>query len=210
MKIIRLLITTTALFFFANSHSANVTVFDNPAGYSAAVGGELFIIDFDSSPNGPVDGSTVSPHAIFGSPEAGTPTNVLWNSNALTDAGSTIALNNVGPLSIDFTDPSIFNFSLDFSSASSQETVELYDSADTLLASVLAPNPNGFFGLTSDTAIDRVIIRNGVLPAMGNNDRFFIDNLRANAVVPIPAAVWLFVSGLAGLTLIAKRKIALA
>lgn len=130
---------------------------------------------------------------------------MLWNSNALTDAGSTVALNSVGPVSIDFTDPSIFNFSLTFSSAGLQETIELYDNTDTLLASVLSPNANGFFGLTSDVAIDYVIIRNGELPGVGN-DRFFIDNLSADAVVPVPAAAWLFGAGLVGLIGIARRK----
>ena len=134
------------------------------------------------------------------------PANVQWSSNALTDAGSTIASNFVGPLSIDFTDPSIFNFSLIFTSASEQETLELYDNTSTLFASVLSPNASGFFGLTSDVAIDYVIIRNGIFPTTGGNDRFFIDNLSANAVVPVPAAVWLFGSGILGLIGVARRK----
>ena len=112
---------------------------------------------------------------------------------------------NVGPLSIDFTDPLTFAFSLDFSSAGEQETVKLYDSSNTLITSVLAPNASGFFGLVSDTAIDSVIIRNGIFPASGNRDRFFIDNLRVNAV-PVPAAIWLFGSGIVALAGFARRK----
>ena len=205
MKKIHLYLASIALCYSVNAYSANVTVFDNAFNYNAAVGSELFRIDFNASPGAIVDGSTISPHAIFGSPEASDPATVLWNSNALTDAGSTVAPNSVGPVSIDFTDPSIFNFSLIFSSAGLQETIELYDNTDTLLASVLSPNANGFFGLTSDVAIDYVIIRNGELPGVGN-DRFFIDNLSADAVVPVPAAAWLFGTGLVGLIGIARRK----
>ncbi len=204
MNKIHLVLASTVLGYSANTYSANVNVYDNAFNYNAAVGSELFRVDFNDSPDKIVDGSTISPHAIFGSPEASDPATVLWSSNALTDAGSTVASNFVGPLSIDFTDPSIFNFSLTFSSAGVQETIELYDDTDTLLASVSSPNVNGFFGLTSDVAIDYVIIRNGIFPDVGN-DRFFIDNLSADTVVPVPAAVWLFGSGLIGLIGFARR-----
>lgn len=204
MNKVHLVLASIVLGYSANAYSANVNVYDNAFSYNAAVGSELFRIDFNDSPDKIVDGSTISPHAIFGSPEASDPATVLWSSNALTDAGSTVASNFVGPLSIDFTDPSIFNFSLTFSSAGVQETIELYDDTDTLLASVLSPNVNGFFGLTSDVAIDYVIIRNGIFPDVGN-DRFFIDNLSADTVVPVPAAVWLFSSGLVGLLGFARR-----
>lgn len=204
MNKIHLVLASIVLGYSANAYSANVNVYDNAFNYNAAVGSELFRIDFNDSPDTIVDGGTISPHAIFGSPEASDPATVLWSSNALTDAGSTVASNLVGPLSIDFTDSSIFNFSLTFSSAGVQETIELYDDADALLASVSSPNVNGFFGLTSDVAIDYVIIRNGIFPDVGN-DRFFIDNLSADAVVPVPAAVWLFSAGLAGLLGFARR-----
>ena len=204
MNKIHLVLASIVLGYSANAYSANVNVYDNAFNYNAAVGSELFRIDFNDSPDTIVDGGTISPHAIFGSPEASDPATVLWSSNALTDAGSTVASNLVGPLSIDFTDSSIFNFSLTFSSAGVQETIELYDDADALLASVSSPNVNGFFGLTSDVAIDYVIIRNGIFPDVGN-DRFFIDNLSADAVVPVPAAVWLFSAGLVGLLGFARR-----
>ena len=177
-----------------------VTVFNNSAAYSSAVGSELFLIDFNGSPNAVVDGSTISTQATFGSPEASDPTKVLWSSNAMTDAGSTVALNGVGPVGIDFVSP-VFAFSLVFSSASENETVELYDTASTLIGSVLAPNASGFFGVLSNTAIDTVIIRNGLF-SPGNRDRFFIDDLRANtASVPEPLTGLLLVTGLLTITL---------
>jgi hypothetical protein len=205
VKKLNLVLASVALCCSSAAYAANVNVFDNASNYNAAVGGELFRIDFNGSPDAIVDGSTISPHAIFGSPEASNPASVLWSSNALTDAGSTIASNSVGPLSIDFSDPAIFNFSLTFSSAGIQETIELYDDANTLFANIVSPGPNGFFGLTSDVAIDYVIIRNGIFPG-GGNDRFFIDNLSADAVVPVPAAIWLLGSGLIGLVSVARRK----
>ena len=186
-----------------NAQSANVTVFGNAANYSAATGSESFMIDFNGSPGALVDGSTISAFATFSSPEASNPALVNWNSNALSDAGSTLVTTSVGPLAIDFTDPATFAFSLDFLSAGEQETLELYDSSHNLIASVLAPNASGFFGLVSDTAIDSVIIRNGLFSG-GNRDRFFIDNLRVNAV-PVPAAIWLFGAGLLGLIGVARR-----
>jgi hypothetical protein len=168
-----------------------VTVFPDSSSYSAAVGSEIFLIDFNPSPPGGalVDGSTLSIHATFGSPEATDPTKVLWNSDAITDAGSTVALNFVGPLSVDFASP-VFAFSLVFSSAGTAETVELYGVGNALIDSVLAPNASGFFGVLSNIAIDTAIIRNGLF-SPGNRDRYFIDDLRANAV-PEPST-WLLV-----------------
>lgn len=204
MKITLLLSFLIATLSF-NVNSATVTVYGDSASYDAATTHQIFLIDFNGSPAAYVDGSTISPYAIFGSPEASDPTQVLWNSDALSDAGSTISVTSVGPVSIDFTDTDVLAFSLDFLSAGEQETVELYDSSNNLIASVLAPNASGFFGVVSDTAIDSVIIRNGLF-ANGNPDRFFIDNLSVDAVVPVPAAFWLFISGLAGLVMYGRGK----
>jgi len=194
MKFKSLLFITGIVFWCSTTNAATVSVYNNATDYSAATGSQIFLIDFNGSTNMLVDGSTISAQASFTSPEAGSQNLVNWSSDALSDAGSTLVSTNVGPLSIDFTDPSILAFSLDFLSAGEQETLELYDSNNILLASVLAPNASGFFGLVSDTAIDSIIIRNGTF-ASGNRDRFFIDNLSAN-VVPIPGAIWLFGSGL--------------
>jgi len=204
MKIKPVFFVIGALAWAGNAYSAIVNVYGDAASYSAATGSTLFLIDFNGSPNTYVAGNSISADATFGSPEASDPTLVNWSSDALADAGSTLVSNFVGPLSIDFTDPSIFAFSLDFLSSGSLETIELYDSSNTMFSSVVALNPGGFFGLVSDTAIDRVVIRNGIFTG-GGRDRFFIDNLAVNAV-PVPAAVWLFGSGLVGLMGMARRK----
>jgi hypothetical protein len=165
---------------------AGVTVFSTEAAYDAATGPELFFLDFDGSPGGGalVAGNSFSPAVSFGSPEAADPTQVLWNSDAITDAGPT-----VGPMSGLFTNP-VFAFAFDFSSASSAETISLYDVGDTLLDAVVAPNPSGFFGVVSDEAVKRFVITNGLFPT-GGRDRFFVDSFRANGVVPVPSAVLL-------------------
>lgn len=181
-----------------------VAIFADAPSYSAAVGSELFLIDFNPSPpgGGVVDGNTLSPYATFGSPEAADPTKVVWSSDAITDAGSTVALNSVGPISIDFGTP-VFAFSLDFSSAAMAHTVELYDVGGILIGSALAPNASGFFGVRSDIAIDTAIVRNGLF-SPGNRDRYFIDDLRAHAV-PEPST-WLLVgAGLIAVTTWRRR-----
>lgn len=171
----------TLAFIVAGQVEAAVVVFDNEVDYNAAVGPQIFLINFDGSPPGgaSVSGASFSPAVAFGSPEASDPTLVLWNSDAISDNGSTIALNGVGPLDGVFTDP-VYAFALVFSSASQAETVSLYDEAHNLIDMVTAPNASGFFGVLSDTSIKSLFVDNGNFPNTGDPDRFFIDDFRAN------------------------------
>jgi hypothetical protein len=177
----------------AAAHAAVIVYPDSPS-WSAAAGPQLFLIDFNGSPGALVSGNTISPDVLFGSPEAPDPTLVNWNSDALSDAGSTVAANAVGPMSLDFSS-SVFGFSLLFSSAAEAQTVELYGPGMALIDSVLAPNASGFFGVVSDTAISSVIIRPGLFPG-GNPDRFFIDDLRGAGAVPETSTYLMTVGGL--------------
>jgi len=159
---------------------AAVTVFSNEVDYDAATGPQIFLINFDGNPPGGTyaDGASFSSAITFGSPEASDPTKVWWNSDAITDAGSTTAPNYVGPMDGVFTDP-VYAFALVFLSAGEAETIYLYDESNNLLGTVTAPNPSGFFGVLSDTPIKKFVIDNGVFPN-GWPDRFFIDDFRAN------------------------------
>ena len=182
------------------SANAIVMVYDNDIDYTSAVGTELFLIDFNSSPGTWVDGSTIDSNAVFSSPEASNPNQVVWNSDAITDAGSTTADNNVGPIAIDFINSGIFGFSFISSSSGEFQTIELFDNSDLLIASVLSPSNSGFFGFVSDIAISSAKILPGAY-GVGLYDRFFIDDLRANNAnsVPVPPTLLLLILGLAAL-----------
>lgn len=157
-------------------------VFNNSGDYDEACQEDAFSINFDGNPPGgaAVAGGTFSPHVAFSSPEAADPTQVWWNSNAITDMGSTTASNGVGPLGGVFTQ-AVSGFSLVFSSAGEKPTVELYDGGGALIGVVLAPSASGFFGVHSETPIKSFIIRNGLFASTGGRDRFFIDDFEACA-----------------------------
>jgi hypothetical protein len=78
----------------------------------------------------------------------------------------------------------------------------LYSGATLLdISSQFAGVGSGFFGGAVSTPFDRVVLIDWF------DDVVFIDNLHfGNAVVPIPAAIWLFGSGLLGMVGIARRK----
>ena len=190
------LVILTLVLITVGETRAALTVFSTQASYDAATGGQIFLINFNGNPSGGVFalGNSFSSAVSFGSPEAevSKQTKVWWNSNAITDAGSTSTSTNVGPMNGVFTNP-VFAFALEFSSASQAETVSLYDEIDTHLGDVTAPNPSGFFGVLSDTPIKSFTFDNG---SFSNNcledpDRFFVDDFRANALIPAPGAILL-------------------
>jgi hypothetical protein len=175
-----------ALALAAATASAQVDVYGNQADYDAAVGAEIFSIDFDGNPAGGavVPGGSFSGAVTFNSPESFDPTRVLWNSGAISDNGSMFAANFVGPISGTFTDP-VHAFAVVFLSveADTPGTVHLYDGDGVLIDSVPAPGTNGFFGVVSATPIKAFFIDNGTL-STGNPDRFFLDDFRANELAP--------------------------
>jgi hypothetical protein len=177
----RILLSIAALAFIMSGQvQAAVVVFDNQADYDAAVGPQIFLINFNGSTGASVSGASFSSVVTFGSPEAADPTLVWWNSDAISDDGSTTAPNGVGPMDGVFTDP-VYAFALVFSSASENETVYMYDESAAMIAAVLAPNASGFFGVVSDTPIKSFFIDNGEFEEPeGYMDRFFIDDFRAN------------------------------
>lgn len=173
-------------FLAAPAAAQDVTVYSGQAEYDAAAGTSDFCIDFDGSSGTTVSGDSFSAAVAFGSPEASDPSQVLWSSDAITDAGSTSANNGVGPMSGTFT-ADAQAFRLVFSSASEAPSVELYDASDSLIATVTAPSGSGFFGVVSATAVKRFVIRQGIVSGGGFfpdlRDRFFVDDFCATAVV---------------------------
>ncbi len=166
----------------AGSTQAAVIAFSNQVDYDAAVGNELFFLDFDGSAGTLVDGNSFSPDVTFGSPEATDPTQVVWSSDAITDAGSTSASNWVGPIDGMFATP-VAAFALVFSSAGENEEISLFAEDTSLIGTVTTLNPNGFFGVLSNTPIKSFLLDNGTFPS-GNADRFFVNDFRANAPEP--------------------------
>lgn len=194
-------------FFMLSSSYVNaiVIVFDNNTDYTSTVGAELFSIDFNASPGTYVDGSTIDPNVIFSSPEAISPNLVLWNSDAISDAGSTTALNYVGPVALDFVDTEVYGFSFVSSSSGQYQTIDLYDNSDVLMSSVLSPSNSGFFGFVSDVAIGSATVIPGEFDD-GYYDRFFIDDLTANTnSIPEPSTLALLGIGLLGLSFFNRK-----
>ena len=203
------LLTLIAAFILGYSNSAFslTTTYTDQTSFLGDVDSELFLIDFNAISNPLVGNGVFVGQVDFGSPEASNPDNVLFNSSAMTDTGSTTATNSVGPIDGAFlTADSVYAFSLDFLSSGNPQTISIFDFGGGLLDSVLTP-AGGFFGLISDTSIGSFLITNGEF-SPNNRDRFFIDNFGAYSVspVPIPAAVWLFGTGILGLIGFSKRR----
>jgi hypothetical protein len=159
----------------------DVTVYDNQTDYDAAAGASDYCIDFNGSTGALVSGSSFSGDVTFGSPEASDATQVNWNSDAISDAGSTTDAFGVGPLDGTFTGTAMaFRFVL--SSAANAPTVDLYAADSSLIATVNAPSGSGFFGVVTTVPVKRFVVNNGLF-GDGTRDRFFIDDFCATAEV---------------------------
>lgn len=173
------LVAAEAALLAAPAFGQAATVYGNETDYDAAAGSSVFTIDFNGSSGSAVAGNSFSAEVTFSSPEASDPTQVLWSSDAITDAGSTISSNGVGPVAGAFAGTATA-FKLTFSSASVGESIQLFDESDNLIATVGAPNAAGFFGVVSTTAIKRFVIYPGrTSPFSADRDRFFVDDFSA-------------------------------
>jgi len=178
-----------------------VSGYTNLAAYQAAAPPQIFLLDFNAN-SGTTNGKGFNPLIDFDSPEAANPDLVLNSGNILRDTGSTIAPNNVGPIGGRFSilvNGIAFDLSLVEGTA---QTVRLFDSAASLVGEVTTPVGNGFFGVVSTTPFVSFVIQNGAFPSGIGNDRYFLDNFRANAV-PEPSTILL---AFASVFLVARRR----
>src|SRR5689334_17525459 len=180
-----------------SSATGSVSSYTNLAAYQAAAPPQIFLLNFDAN-SGTTNGKGFNPLIDFDSPEASNPDLVLNSGNILRDTGSTIAPNNVGPIGGRFTIP-VNGIAFELSSVEgTAQTVRLFDSAASLVGEATTPVGNGFFGIVSSTPFVSFVIQNGVFGSGVGNDRYFLDNFRANAI-PEPATLALIILALAAM-----------
>lgn len=180
---------------------AAVTLYTTEASYLAAVGATRTYIDFAGSPGATVSGGSFSPDVTFGSCTDNTQpgtcgTQVLHNSDAITDLGGSAAPNGVASLAWRFNLPDVQAFAFHYVSGgiASVALVDIALNLDLIDTS----SATGFIGLVSDSNFYGAIGVNAVFAGGIGNDRYFIDDFRINrpGSVPEPAS-W----ALAGLAL---------
>ena len=189
-----------ALIAAAAQSQAGVVLYTNEAAYLAAVGATRTYVDFAGSPAAVVSGASFTPAVTFGScTNAANPgscgTNVLHNSNAITDLGGSAANNGVASLAWRFNLADVFAFSFHYISGEI-DSVNLVDSA-LHLNTIDTTAASGFIGLLSDSAFYGGIGVNAVFPGNIGNDRYFIDDFRINAANAVPEPAGLALVGLA-------------
>lgn len=188
MKSIRLN-AIAVICWISASATANggVSSFTDLASYETAASTELLFIDFDDN-IGNTDGTSFHALVDFDSIEATNPDIVQNSQGILRDLGSTIAPNNVGPIGGSFSSP-VGGIAFDLSSVEgTAQTVRLYGPGAILIDEILTPVGNTFFGVVSTTPIEAFVIQNGMFASGVGNDRYFLDNFRANAV-PEPSSI---------------------
>ena len=203
MKI--LAVGTICLLHVSSSLSAafgGVTGFTSLAAYQAAAPPQLFLLDFDGN-LGTTDGKGYHPFIDFGSPEASNPDLVINSGSILRDAGSTVAANSVGPIGGRLTVP-IRGIAFDLTLVEgTAQTVRVFDAGGTLVGEATTPVGNTFFGVVSTEPFTSFVIQNGKFASGRGNDRYFLNNFRANAV-PEPSATLLLLMSI-GFTATLRR-----
>jgi hypothetical protein len=141
----------------------------------------LFVPDFAQN-LGATHGAGFHPLVNFDSPEAEIPEIVLNSNGILRDAGSTVAPNNVGPIGGRFAVP-VNGIAFDLSSVEgTAQTVRLFGADQNLIGEATTPIGNTFFGIISPMPFTSFVIQNGMFATGIGNDRYFLDNFRANAI----------------------------
>jgi len=189
-----------ALIAAAAQSQAGVVLYTDEAAYLAAVGATRAYTDFAGLPGAVASGASFTPAVTFGScTSSANPgscgTNVLHNSNAITDLGGSAANNGVASLAWRFNLADVFAFSFHYISGEI-DAVNLVDTGLNL-NTIDTTAASGFIGLLSDTAFYGGIGVNAVFPGNIGNDRYFIDDFRINATQAVPEPGGLALVGLA-------------
>lgn len=219
MKIWKLTSATIALGLTSGlTNAASITTFTDRALFDAAVGPTV-LENFTSTSHFPIPGGTLDSTTSFGSLNAGdiqvgaTYSTPVGPGNYFNiDAGGGFtggfldSLSSTGERDLTITyDSSISAFGFDTNSLMPNFDITInFTSGGTYTNSFSGISGMTFFGFQSDLAD----ISSVVIDGNGSSFNFAIDNHSFGGVsaVPVPAAVWLFGSGLIGLIGFARRK----
>jgi hypothetical protein len=179
---------------------AAVTLYTSEAAYLAAVGATRTYIDFAGSPGAVVSGGSFSPDVTFGSCTDNTQpgtcgTQVLHNSDGITDLGGSAAPNGVASLAWRFNLPDVQAFAFHYVSGAiaSVALVDIGLNLDLIDTS----SASGFIGLVNTGNFYGGIAVNAVFASGVGNDRYFIDDFRINQPGSVPEPASLVLVGLA-------------
>lgn len=182
---------------------AAVTLYTSEPTYLAAVGATTTYVDFLGTPATTVSGGSFTSAVTFGSCPTGLAscgTEVLHNSNAITDLGGSPAPNGVAAVGGSFT-VAVSAFAFHYVSGGIA-SMNFGGEPSTLSTS----SATGFIGVVSDTPLTSFVANNAVFVQTGGNDRYFIDDFRINAPIPEPQTYAMLLAGLGLLGFMARRR----
>jgi hypothetical protein len=182
--------------------------------YAAAVGAQLWQVDFNEGTPETLGEANYSGLVDFGSPDDPVNSSQIKYILDSNDGSSIMSSNTTSAIGGIFETP-VSAFSWE-SSQFAEVTVVLYDASGAVIESIQASSASGFYGVQSSQAVYSFLISNatvigerpGAPMAAGPGERFFVDNFGANAAtaIPEPGTIFLLGSGLVGLGAAYRRR----